>query len=238
MIILLWDVGWNRDKRYCQCECSFHGKSPPTIMSGATPNLGSLMSYKQELLGDDNWVAWKLRMTNVFSLHKVIDHVVSHIPKLDISDVTALAEWTDKDEKAKMLLFMSVGNDNLVHLSDSETAAQMWDNLRAVYKVKGHQTIIALRCSLYHLAADTNNDIPKHLIEMKQMWSRLHQLSSVISKSEFCDVLFHHCWECGMGSSPHFWDLAKELMIWAKLRWAYKSYLPSLKTNTNAEPAD
>ena len=128
-------------------------------------------------------------MTNVFSLHKVIDHVVSHVPKPDISNVMALAKWTDKDEKAKMLLFMSVGDDNLVHLSDGEIAAQMWDNLRAVYEVKGHQMIIALRCSLYHLAADTNNDIPKHLIEMKQMRSRLHQLSSVISKSEFCDVL-------------------------------------------------
>ena len=141
----------------------------PTIMSSAMPNLGSFMSYKQELLGDENWVTWKLRMTNVFSLHKVIDHVVSHIPKPDISDVTALAEWTDKDEKVKTLLFMSVGDDNLIHLSDSETAAQMWDNLRAVYKVKGHQMIIALRCSLYHLATNSNNNIPKHLIKMKQM---------------------------------------------------------------------
>ena len=26
-IILLQDVKWNRDKCYCQCECSFHGKS-------------------------------------------------------------------------------------------------------------------------------------------------------------------------------------------------------------------
>ena len=169
MIILLQDVKWNRDKCYCQCEYSFHGKSTPTIMSSAMLNLGSLMSYKQELLGDNNWVMWKLRMTNVFSLHKVIDHVVSHIPKLDISDVTALAKWTDKDENVKTLLFMSVGDDNLVHLSDGEIAAQIWDNLRAVYEVKGHQTIIALRCSLYHLATNTNNNIPKHLIEMKQM---------------------------------------------------------------------
>ena len=111
------------------------GNPTPTIMSSATPNLGSLMSYKQEPLGDDNWVMWKLRMTNVFSLHKVIDHVVSHIPKPDISNVTVLAEWTDKDEKAKTLLFVSVGDDNLVHLSDGETTAQMWDNLRAVYEV-------------------------------------------------------------------------------------------------------
>ena len=130
---------------------------------------GSLMSYKWKLLGDDNWVRWKLRMTNVFSLHKVIDHVVSHVPKPNITDVTALAEWTDKDENMKMLLFMSMGNDNLVHLSDSKTAAQMWDNLRAVYKVKGHQTVIALRHSLYHLAANNDNNIPMHLIEIKQM---------------------------------------------------------------------
>ena len=97
-----------------------------------------------------------------------------------------------------MLLFMSVGDDNLVHLSDSETATQMWDNLRAVYEVKGHQTTIALRCSLYHLATDIDNDIPKHLIEMKQMQSRLHQLSSVISESEFCDIL--------ISSLPRSWD--------------------------------
>ena len=83
--------------------------------------------------------------------------------------MAASAKWTDKDKKTKMLLFMSVGDDNLVHLSDGETAAQMWDNLKAVYEVKGHQTIIVLRCSLYHLAADSNNNIPKHLIKMKQM---------------------------------------------------------------------
>ena len=128
-------------------------------------------------------------MTNVFSLHKVIDHVVSHVPKPNITDVTALAEWTDKDENMKMLLFMSMGNDNLVHLSDSKTAAQMWDNLRAVYKVKGHQTVIALRHSLYHLAANNDNNIPMHLIEMKQMRLRLHQLGCVISELEFYNVL-------------------------------------------------
>ena len=93
---------------------------------------------------------------------------------------------------------MSVGDDNLVHLSDSETAAQMWDNLRAVYEVKGHQMIIVLRCSLYHLATNSNNDIPKHLIKMKQMRLRLHQLGSVISKSEFHDVLIL--------SLPRSWD--------------------------------
>ena len=108
-------------------------------------------------------------MTDVFSLHKVIDHVISHVPKLDISNVTALAKWTDKDKKAKTLLFMSVDNDNLVHLSDSKTAAQMWDNLRAVYEVKGLQMIIVLRHSLYHLATNSNNNIPKHLIKTKQM---------------------------------------------------------------------
>ena len=56
------------------------GNLTPAIMSSIASSLGSLMSYKQELLGDNNWVAWKLRMTNVFSLHKVIDHIISHIP--------------------------------------------------------------------------------------------------------------------------------------------------------------
>ena len=87
------------------------GEPTPTIMSGTTPNLGSLMSYKQELLGDNNWVVWKLRMTNVFSLHKVIDHVISHVPKLDISDVMALAEWTDVMVQGSDLIF------SVIHLS-------------------------------------------------------------------------------------------------------------------------
>ena len=43
---------------------------------------------KKDCNSNDNWVAWKLRMTNVFSLHMVIDHAISHVPKLDISNVT------------------------------------------------------------------------------------------------------------------------------------------------------
>ena len=72
--------------------------SNPTV--APTTNLGALSSYKIDSLGEDNWTAWKIRMTNILSLHKVLDHVTSPKTKLSAIDPDVLAEWETKENKA------------------------------------------------------------------------------------------------------------------------------------------
>ena len=87
-----------------------------------------------------------------------------------------------------MLLCLSVGDDQMIHLAETDTVAKMWENLKTVHEVKGQQMIIALKHAMFRKAATKDSDIPAHLIEMKCMRAKLHQMGCLLPETEFCDV--------------------------------------------------
>ena len=72
--------------------------SNPTVTP--TTNLGALSLYKIDFLSEDNWTTWKIHMTNILSLHKVLDHVTSPKTKPSVIDPDVLAKWETKENKA------------------------------------------------------------------------------------------------------------------------------------------
>ena len=97
-----------------------------------------------------------------------------------------------------MLLCLSVGDDQMIHLAETDTVAKMWENLKTIHEVKGQQTIIALKRAMFRKAATKDSDIPAHLIEMKHMRAKLHQMGCLLPETEFRDVL--------ISSLPKSWD--------------------------------
>ena len=90
---------------------------------GSGINLGTLSSYKIELLGKDNWLAWKLHMTNMLQVFGVEAHILDPAAKPTDDQMAELAEWKHKDEIAKVLLCGSINDDQVIYLSQDDPAA-------------------------------------------------------------------------------------------------------------------
>ena len=137
-------------------------------------------------------------MTNMLRVFGVEAHILDSATKPTDDQMSKLAEWKHKDEIAKVLLCGSINDDQVIYLSQDDPAATYWDNLKSVHKVKGQQTITALKWMLYKKAVNRDEEILAHIIKMRQLHAKLHQLGSVVPEPEFQNVL--------ISSLPQSWE--------------------------------
>ena len=90
----------------------------------------------------------------------------------------------------------------------------MPNSLKTVHEVKGQQTIIALKCAMFRKAATKDSDIPAHLVKMKCMHVKLHQMGCLLPEMVFCDVLISllpKSWDGFVSTLLGAWTRAEDL---------------------------
>ena len=130
-------------------------------------NLGAISSQKIELLSDDNWLAWKLRITNLLTLYDVYEYVTGKQKKPAADKVAEVSMWKKKDTVAHTLIYNNIGLAQVVHITECNMSAEVWQALHEVYESHSYQAIITQLRNLLATHAITGADIPKHISEMK-----------------------------------------------------------------------
>jgi hypothetical protein len=95
----------------------------------------SSSSPKIEKLKDDNWLAWKTRMAAVLKRKKAYEVALGITPQP--SDPSASAIWEEKDVIAQELITTTICDEQVIHVSTCNTAAEMWDALRIIHEPQG-----------------------------------------------------------------------------------------------------
>jgi len=131
---------------------------PPPYMQSRF--LGALGSWKMaEPLNNMNWVAWKGQMTLMLRVNKVWGHCDGTIVPPEVNEPHAFDKWATTEEVTKLLISGNLKAEQFVHIAQAITAKQMWDNLTSVHKMRGQQSIMVLRCTLYHTNAVEGDNI-------------------------------------------------------------------------------
>jgi hypothetical protein len=156
----------------------------------------SSSSPKIEKLKDDNWLAWKTHMAAVLKRKKAYEVVLGIMPQL--SDPSASAIWEEKDAITQELITTAIRDEQVIHVSTCNTAAEMWDALRIIHKPQGQQSIISTKHALYSAQAKKGTDIAAHLNEIKQKCERLTLSGHLIKRDEFKAIL--------VASLPRSWE--------------------------------
>jgi hypothetical protein len=78
-------------------------------------------------LKGDNWLPWKTRVMALFVIADLIKYIDGSYPHP--SDESLVKEWETWDLQTWSLLQLTVGDEELIHLSGTQTAAEMWEQL-------------------------------------------------------------------------------------------------------------
>jgi hypothetical protein len=135
-------------------------------------------------------------------------------------DPAAAADWDLKDQIRKEMITTGIKDEQVIHISECVTAAQMWDALRIIHEPRSQQTIISTMKVLYSTKAAENADIPTHLHQMRAMCERLTILGHIINNTDFKAIL--------VASLPCTWE------GWTS---SYFSYQGGLQGNNKADSA-
>ena len=104
-----------------------------------------------ELLKGHNWMPWKWRMLAVLQdlgLEKYIEKDAILPEPADKANLTqdekeAEKKWKEGDAKARTHIELSIGDLEMIHISSTDSARGMWEQLTTVKESKGRFGVLA-----------------------------------------------------------------------------------------------
>jgi hypothetical protein len=99
-------------------------------------------------------------------------------------------------------------SSEMVHVGQCTTAHAMWQNLEAIHKLKGHQTIIAIIQNLFCTVANEEMNVTEHLNTLKVYWEHIN----VVGDDDFkiSNLFFKVIISLSL---PYVWDMFTEPFV-------------------------
>ena len=162
--------------------------------------------YQYELLKANNWMPWKQQMLAIFrdlGLEKYIAKDAkapesANPTKITPEEMEAKKKWAEGDGKARTQIELSIGNAEMIHISGTITASQMWEQLCMVKESKGQLGVLATRHALYRATAEEGFDMVEHISNLRKLQEELHIMNNLVSDEDFLMIL--------ITSLPESWD--------------------------------
>ena len=107
--------------------------------------MDSFSDIKIEKLGEDNFHVWKQKVELLLALKDLDDHLTSTRP----TDEDELSKWKKQDAKARAIIGLTVSDEHLDHVRDTDSAADMWNAICDVFQRKTLLNRINARRSFY-----------------------------------------------------------------------------------------
>ena len=154
-------------------------------------SLGNVKSVDAPL-DENNWAIWSKRIIPILKVSKVYNYVTGTIKRQNLAiDLDSIQNWGTNDELAKLMILQNVSNEQLQHIDQSQTSANVWKSLTALHQSRGFHTALTYMRTLYHMTLAENENIPDYINKMKGLVDLINSMKSPfkISDEQFAGVL-------------------------------------------------
>ena len=131
-------------------------------------------SYCIKLLGSNNWMPWKCRMQAILRDLGIEEFIekdsippVAKTPPTE-ADIRLQKEWKTGDAKARTRIELAIGDAEMIHISGTTTAWEMWKQSKMVKESRGRLGILATRRALYRATADESFEMVDHISKLRK----------------------------------------------------------------------
>jgi gag-polypeptide of LTR copia-type len=159
-------------------------------------NLGGLSMCKINPLKASNWISWKTWIHKFFQLFEISDviHGVEPMPE----DPILARKWLGKDGIAQALITNNINDQQMNHVVEATTSAEMWENLQSIHKTVGLASITAAKHRLLNTRAEDDTNIVEHINNLQEQHNALVNMGKRMSDQEFKSTMIM--------SLPESWD--------------------------------
>ena len=165
-------------------------------------------------------------MIVILQRKQVYDIMLGSVPRPPGSDSTpAVAEWRERDLMAREQILVGLTNDQVNHVANYCTAAQIWQALTTIHAPTHVHLCWYTISMLYHMRATEDTDITEHLNEMIRIRQILAQHEKPVTDPDFKNILL----EC----LPHSWNPFVSAMLAQEM--ITKMTITELKTTLSEE---
>ena len=128
-------------------------------------------SYRMEMLKASNWMLWKWRMLAVLRDLGLEKYIATDAKLPELADrskptseeLEAQRKWHEGDIKACTWIELAISDAEMIHISGTMTAYEMWNQLALVKESKGQLGVLATHQALYRASAEEGFDMVDHI---------------------------------------------------------------------------
>lgn len=151
--------------------------------------MDSFGGIKIEKLGEDNFHVWKQKVELLLALKDLDDHLESTRP----TDDDELSAWKKKDAKARAVIGLSISDEHLDHVRDTENAAEMWKAICDVFQRKTLLNRINARRAFYTAKMRDDEKMLHFINRVRHLASDLKSMDVVVEEEDIAMAIL-----CGL----------------------------------------
>ena len=151
--------------------------------------MDSFSSIRIEKLGEDNFHVWKQKVELLLALKDLDDHLDS----AKSTDEDKLCTWKKSDAKARAVIGLTLSDDHLEHVRDTESAAEMWKAICDVFQRKTLLNRINARRSFYTAKMRDDEKMLQFINRVRHLASDLKSMDAVVEEEDIAMAIL-----CGL----------------------------------------
>ena len=160
----------------------------------------STLSDKDKL-NEINWAIWSKRIIPILKVCQIQGYVYGTIkwPDPD-ANAQAATTWNSNEEYVKLVLLKNISNEQVQHIDEEQSVADVWKSLVSLHQATGFQTALMFMHKLFNMRVAENENIPAFLNKMKSI---IDHINSMKSKFKISDLTYAEVIAQSLNSS---WD--------------------------------
>jgi hypothetical protein len=153
------------------------------------------MRVEDMLEGSGNFRSWKHRLQMILDENDLLEHVTVSVPEPEEEEQKTKHKKNEK--KAKRIVSDSVKDHLIPHISELQTARQMYEALSRLYESKDISRNLALRNQLRNMKMENSESVSSYLMRVSQIRDQFAAIGDVINDKELVTTT--------LNGFPTFW---------------------------------
>ena len=145
-------------------------------------------STRIDKLTHKNYHVWKQRIIHLLALRD-LDEYIDEDPPSD--DSTSITVWRKKDRKAQAIIGLTLSDELLENVRESQTAKQMWTAIKNVFERHTLLNKLAARRKFYTATMNETETVLQFANRIRQLASTLKSMNVTIDESEMAMALLN-----------------------------------------------
>jgi len=138
-------------------------------MDGGAAGMGGI---KIDKLTETNFHEWRQRIKMILALRD-LDDMLDENGKPTDAETRELAVWKRRDTKASAIIGLTLGSEQLEHVSGCKTTVEMWSTLQGVFQRKSLTNKMKARREFYTVAMNVGEGMLGYINRVRNLGENL-----------------------------------------------------------------
>jgi len=149
-------------------------------MDGGAAGIGGI---KIDKLTETNFHEWRQRIKMILALRD-LDDILDEDGKPTDAEDREMAVWKRRDTKASAIIGLTLGSEQLEHVSGCKTTVEMWSTLQGVFQRKSSMNKMKARRAFYTVAMNVGEGMLGYINRVRNLGENLNAMGGKVTEMD------------------------------------------------------